>query len=242
MALDAVQPQAYFVDYSEADRSQRDYFVDAAGDAMISAEYRHYFCGAHEIAGAHCPNCHKPLLRFLSLDVSDVRLCLDDSPFCALPLLYCWRCPVSEEVFSYKLNADGSVVLLSHGEGKPAPDWPYEDYPDCFPGVPARLLRINEEAQRILRMLNKGEYEREWIQRHPGLFEPRHQYGGEPLLMQLDTAYSIECPSCRSHMPFLASIGHDCLDPRGFVTEPSVQVVYHYCRRCQVVSTFNQCD
>ena len=38
------------------------------------AAHRHEACGAHEIDGAVCPNCAKPMLRMLSLDTADERL------------------------------------------------------------------------------------------------------------------------------------------------------------------------
>lgn len=78
--------------------------------------HRHAFCGPHLIPGAHCPNCDKPLLRFLSLDTCDPRLGLQHCPFPALPLVYCWTCNIAQEPFLYQVNADGGVQLLQYGD------------------------------------------------------------------------------------------------------------------------------
>ena len=42
--------------------------------------YDHRFCGKHDIAGADCPNCAQPLLRFFSFDMRDSRLARSVAP------------------------------------------------------------------------------------------------------------------------------------------------------------------
>ncbi|MDQ2801010.1 MAG: hypothetical protein M3Y13_15360 [Armatimonadota bacterium] len=66
------------------------YFVDYARAADASPDFDHVFCGPHEVDGAWCPNCRKPLLRFLALDTRDNRLRLPNSLGPMLSLLFCW--------------------------------------------------------------------------------------------------------------------------------------------------------
>ena len=122
-------------------------------------------------------------------------------------------------------------------------DFPYADYPVWFPGAPARLVMLSSESQGLLEALNAGHLDEGDIdQSHPDLCRPRHQLGGEPYLVQKDPAYSIACPECRLAIPFLAAFADDCVDPRGFVGEPYVQVLFHVCRACRVVGAIQQCD
>jgi hypothetical protein len=244
MALIALQSQAHFIDYLPAGTGGREYYVDYARDVRLGSAFDHRFCGPHDVAGSQCPNCDRPLLRFLALDTRDSRLGLGQVPFSTLPLFYCWRCPVSQEMFSYRVLDDGAIGLLVYGRGAPEDDWPYSEYPKFFPEAPARLVEVTEEVQDIYKHLNAtGEFE-EWglTERNPELLLPRHQYGGEPLHMQQDPEYCVRCPDCAEPMPFTASIGADCLDERGLVTSEAVQVIYHYCPACRVVSAFQQTD
>src|SRR6266571_7451534 len=243
MPFRSLQPRAHFIDYAVSGADKKEYFVDFARDAAISAQYQHISCGPHRVPGADCPNCKRPLLRFLALDTRDPRLYLPGTRFRLLSLLYCWRCPVAREIFSYRLLDAGEVTLLRYVQGPPEDDFPYEDYPDFFPQAPARLVQITGEAQEVLRQQNSGRRVQSALAwNNPELLEPRHQYGGEPLLLQQDTEYRVECPVCGEPMPFLANIGADCLDPRGFVDDEFVQVLYHYCPGCQAVAAFNEAD
>jgi hypothetical protein len=239
----ALQPQGFFVEYLPATTGDRGSSVTDARDSELNAHHRHVFCGAHDVAGAECPNCAKPLMRFLGLATDDPRLGLLGAPFATLSLFYCWRCPISSGMFFYWVRDDGSVSLVQYEEGRPEVDFPYEAYPDHFPAASARLVRVSTEDQALLKSVNAGACDEAKLQRNrPELIVPRHQYGGEPLLVQRDTGYQVACPGCRSPMPFLASIGDACLDPRGFVGNEFVQVLYHYCRECQVIGAFHRCD
>jgi hypothetical protein len=196
--------QGYILDYQPSD--------DVSGTG-------HYFCGPHAVIGASCPNCHKPLLRFLALNTEDRRLNLQDSLAAILSLFFCWTCNVAQKPFFYRILAD-RIDLLGYGQGGVVKDFPYDDYPVFFPGATVTLHEIltNKEKGLIL----------------------RHQIGGEPLLIQ--PLAVLECPLCGVEMPFLASIADDCLDIRGIAGDDGVQVIYEYCRRCHVVGAYQRCD
>lgn len=222
---------------------EQGYFVEYSGEATAGSEYQHFFCGSHEVPGAWCPNCNKPLLLFLALDTTDPRLNLKEHPFRILSLFFCWTCNIAQKPLYYQFSVDGSVSLLEYGCGGGEPDFPYEDYPVYFPGAPALLVPIPDVFQTILTLLNMGEiYAYAIHKRHPDLQKPRHQVGGEPFLVQQNPDYEMICPLCKRRMPFWASIGDDCLDPRGFTGNEWVQVIYNYCQRCRVIGAFQQCD
>lgn len=242
MAFVSHQTLPYFVDYSGETRWERPYYLDLDRDKALSAQYGHVFCGSHDVAGACCPNCDRPLLRFLALDTADPRLNLGEGQPPLLSLFYCWRCPVSAGLFYYEFTGENEIDLLRCGIGKPEKNFPHKDYPVSFPRAPAALVQITDEAQAAIRQINQGKRPGSALLRsHPELREPRHQIGGEPILVQQDTEYEIECFICERAMPFLASIGDDCLDPTGFAGNEYVQVLYHYCRDCHVIGAFNQC-
>lgn len=243
MPFRPLQARAYFMDYLPVGTGRREYFVDYERDVAIGNKFSHTFCGPHTVPGAMCPNCVKPLLRFFALDTADERLHLGQVPFGVLSLFFCWRCPIAQEMLFYRIVPDSGIELLQYQIGEPEVDWPRKDYPDYFPMASARLVEISDEAQQMFQRLNRGMLKK-WPlrQRNPELIFPRHQYGGEPVLMQRDLDYLVECSSCGDSMPFLASIGTDCLDPRGFVKYESVQVIYHYCTRCHVMGVFQQTE
>lgn len=202
----------------------------------------HYFCGSHQIMGASCPNCHKPLLRFLSINLADKRLSLTSSLFKNLPLFFCWTCNIAQELFYYKVINDSTINIIKYKKGGVETDFPYSDYPTFFPGRQAFLEEIPDNVQHILSRLNAREIdEADVMEQYPTFCKPRHQLGGEPYLIQPELS-SVGCPMCKDRMPFLASIGDDCVDPRGFTGNEYVQVLFFYCKRCSVIGAFQQCD
>jgi len=228
-----------------ADPSQG-YFVDYQATAEAASDFGHYFCGPQEVGGALCPNCRKPLLRFLALDTCDSRLNLQGSPSETLSLLFCWTCNIAQERFLYRILADG-VEFLRYGRGGVEADFPYEGYPIFFPGARATLRQMTAEEQHLI-VLQQSNLETEadalarseFARQRPDLSDVRHQVGGEPFLLQPFAAG--ECPDCGGEMPFLASIGNDCLDVRGLAGEDGVQVLFQYCRRCHIVGVYQETD
>ena len=113
-----------------------------------ATEVQHDFCGAHDIAGASCPNCKKPLLRLLSLHAEDERLAIDPARNSVVHLLYCWICSIPFGEFSYRLGADGSVELLkvpARYQYEFGPDGPYDGYTGIFPNQRVSLQPMSAD-------------------------------------------------------------------------------------------------
>jgi hypothetical protein len=145
--------------------------------------------------------------------------------------------------FYYQILSDGSVSLLQYGHGVENEGPLYDGYPDFFPGAPARLLEITTEAQDAIKKINRQDPSIEdFTYDFPAIEIPQHQVGGEPCLVQGDTDYRMLCLHCGQVMPLLGSIGNDCLDERGIMGDPYVQIIYHYCVDCGIVGAFNQAD
>jgi len=123
-------------------------------DFRVSAGFAHIVGGVH--SGDECPNCEKPLLRFLSLDTKDERLFLRNIPVPHLPLLFCWTCEIAQNDFVYRVEQGGTVKLIDYGLGPPAGDFPYEDYPDQFPEHRVDLQAIPERDQDIIRAVMRA--------------------------------------------------------------------------------------
>jgi hypothetical protein len=225
---------------------RRGYYVHY-GKGVDTGKYKHYFCGRNDIAEAICPNCDKPLLKLLSLDTSDPRLELQDSPFAMLPLLYCWTCNISQgPPFCYQVQDDGLVRLISYGKGKAGdtfPYVPYNDYPVYFPGSPAGFSPVPSETDEAMEWHYVGDESDELEAKYGRIVEKvygesaRHQVGGVPFLVQGPTEEV--CELCGRALPFFATIADDNLDARGFASG-GVQTIFHYCRECHVAHV--NCD
>jgi hypothetical protein len=218
MAVKAAPSRAYLVDYA----------------SRVPGPYRHEFCGETDLAGATCPHCRRPLTQMLNLDARDPFLDLTAAGVERLPLLFCWGCPSSRASFFYELSAE-RVGPRRLAAKRVRPSYPYSNYPCAFPVAPARLVALPREVQAHLRALNR----RRLAAGQPNDAElPRHQVGGEPLLLR--TWRIVTCPCCRKRMPFLAAVADDCLDPRGFSGNPHSQVLFHLCPSCRVVAAYPQ--
>jgi hypothetical protein len=205
-----------------------------------AGEHKHDFCGPIKIRGAACPNCAKPLLRVLSLDPADSRLNVDPATTSAIHLLYCWTCSIPYGVFSYRIRSDGAVALLglppAH-EGAFGPDGPYDGYTGKFPLRKVGLVALSEEERE----------EEKLAQSDPDaaldLF-PKHQVGGFPVILN---PQAVACPACLRPSPFLAVICDDASGNRpgevpaeaSFVDNLEVQMVFHFCRGCSIVSAYH---
>ena len=218
------------------------FFLDIYGKSNTEGAVLHTFCGEHDIPGAICPNCKKPLLRFLSIDTSDPKLGLRIAiPY--IHLLYCWKCNVAQAPFFYLIENNGNIKLLEYGRDAEGDDFPYDNYPVCFPEYLAPLVEMPAEIQQIICVLNRNEWEPPVVTfLDQELDEPNHQVGGEPHREQFDIDFVVNCPLCSCAMPFLANIGDKCLDLRGFTDNTYVQTLYYFCKDCYVLYLQSECD
>lgn len=219
------------------------YFLTSRASPGFSMALNHRFCGPHDVGGAWCPNCKKPLLRFFALDTRDNRINVQETRVPTLSLFFCWTCNVAQETFFYRDLGD-AIEIIQCGQGGVEAGFPYEDYPTFFPGSAAVLEMITAEEQAVVSRLNSRFETNEPAskilgQRHH-LWNVRHQVGGEPFLTQ--GLAVLVCPDCGTDMPFLASVANDCLDPRGLVGDDTVQVLYYFCRKCRVVGVYQMAD
>ena len=210
-------------------------------------EIQHEFCGEHNIAGATCPNCKKPLLRLLSLNAEDPVLNLDRSKTPVVHLFYCWTCALPYGKFNYKINPDGSVELLNvldSYEWAFGADGPYDGYTGSFPLLKVSLklqsgFEQEKLAARFAANSGGGSYDEFW--------EPRHQVGGYPFIANPE---KLNCPICSKEMPTLAAICDSAVDnnpwrddfANTFAGNGGGQMVFQFCRECFVVSSYQSND
>ena len=212
------------------------------GDAV-----KHEFCGTHQIRGAVCPNCNKPLLRILSLNANDNVLDLNAAKTPVVPLLYCWTCSIPYGEFSYKISPDGSIEIAQIPERQPdsefGPEGPYDGYTGNYPLRRISLEPMADDDDAKLDQARKEEED----DSDSDLFEPRHQIGGSPFIYNPQT---LTCPSCSKEMPVLAAICNDATgnnpweseDSRTFAGNGGVQMVFQLCRDCAIISAYHSCD
>jgi hypothetical protein len=79
-------------------RPERAYVIEYKDGDTFPEHNGHAFCGTTDFAEVMCPNCKLRLTRFLSIDLSDVRLQYV-GPLQRLELLYCFRCNVANSNF-----------------------------------------------------------------------------------------------------------------------------------------------
>lgn len=204
---------------------------------LTDNEPHHQFCGTHNIPGAVCPNCKKPLLLLLTIDKNDIRLNLQNLPGNFLPLLWCWTCNVAQKPMYYKISKKGHFEWLKYGDGGAEHDFPYPDYPLSFPSTYVHLIPLTEEQETAIKSINRGEFDCYdlSLDLQSLCSSPVHQIGGEPYLVQENPDYQhqdlqewVTCPICHEIMPFLAAIGDKTVDRKGFTGNEYVQVLFHY--------------
>ena len=125
MKFNTVQKNGYFLKFQE--------------DTMPDSLAIHQFCGKHTISGAYCPNCEKPLLRFISFNLSDNKIKVGIRHG-ILHLLFCWTCNVAQDPFFYKIIGENEIEILEYEKGGIELDFPYENYPLYFPSLASSVL------------------------------------------------------------------------------------------------------
>ena len=145
-------------------------------------------------------------------------------------LLYCWTCVIPFGVFSYRIRREGAVEIV----GTPKPPafvqpfgaaGPYEGYVGEFPARRVSLAPLQDALN---------------------FEDPIHQVGGQPMIYNPDL---MQCPECAEPMPLLAALCNDTTghDPFGvkekdsFAGNGSVQMIFHLCRSCCIVSAYHSC-
>lgn len=222
---------------------------------------------------------HKPLLHLATIDTRDARLGLE-VPLAQIPLLYCTRCAISEAdgdvnldglrrhytakelagdpgayrgegcEFLYHIASEKQVSILVYNRGYGDIYLPYPDYPDAFPGAPARLEAVSAEVQWYNQRKNRyweehldewhrADYEamRAFTAQYEHLENCMHQLGGEPDFVNPPAI--LDCPCCGKRMPFLAVIEDN---PNAGTPNLSGsaywQIVFHYCVPCSVIGSY----
>jgi len=220
---------------------ERGYMLDFSPP---DSAFTHDFCGDHNIEGANCPNCDKPLLKLLSLHAGDPVLNLDPSRQPVVHLLYCWTCSIPYGDFSYRIRQNGSVQILSvppRMKYEFGPEGPYDGYTGRFPRRRVRLHPLSDDIQQALKARWMGEID-ESEEPYFG-----HQVGGYPVIFNPSKAF---CPECSREMPLLASICNDASgnnpwnenDAETFTGNGGVQMVFQLCRDCSVVTAYHSND
>jgi hypothetical protein len=201
----------------------------------------HEFCGPHEIEGATCPNCSKPLLRLVSLSSTDKRLNVDPARTPTVHLLYCWRCSIPYGVFSYLIREDSGIELLElppTNEYAFGPKGPYDGYTGTFPLKKVGLAPLSEEEHQKQKVAQSD------VDLALELYPQQHQIGGSPVILN---PMPMTCPTCSKESPFFALICDDASGnapgdvpaSQSFTDNVGVQMVFHFCRGCSVVSAYH---
>lgn len=209
-----------------------------------SGSYSHQFGGTHQIRGAICPNCVKPLVLHMNLDLRDpkVRLGADGAAF---PLLYCMRCCLCWYDFAYRVRGDEEVeIVLAHLGQDRDEKWD-QHMGDTLDPVPITLANTPAQLQEMMDELNASSKKfttddrSEWnlLLDRPTRksIDAINQVGGRSFLIQ--RLPDPVCPTCKDRTAyFLASLYND--ERIGIrVTPPlsGAQIVFFYCPDCQTV-------
>jgi hypothetical protein len=203
--------------------------------------YRHTLCGEHAVQGAISPNSGKPLLRYFALDLRDDRLGLSFFATRRLDLFFAWTCQISRDVLTYRIEGDERIQVLHYGQGRAYSDFPYANYPAYFPARLFELRKISPSEQRTITAVNRRRVRPTTVNDdRPDLVRPQHQVCGEPYLV--NSPREITCPVCQGEMPIYASASDETMSERGFVQSNFVQVLFHLCASCAVVTAYQLAD
>src|SRR5688500_6889716 len=92
--------------------ARRELFPGYLVDFRNAGTYDHSVGGAVSLAGAICPNCAKPLILHMTLDLADPAFHAIAAPQPKLYLLYCMRCDLLSFDFSYRFVGDTIVDII----------------------------------------------------------------------------------------------------------------------------------
>jgi hypothetical protein len=203
--------------------------------------YQHTLCGEHAVQGAISPNSGRPLLRYFALDLRDDRLGLGAFSTRRLDLFFAWTCEISRDVFTYRIQRENRVEILHYRQGAAYSDFPYANYPAYFPARLFELRKITPEEQKTIAAVNRRRLKPSTIHDdRPDLVRPLHQFCGEPYLV--NSPREVTCPVCQGEMPIYASASDETMSERGFVQSNFVQVLFHLCASCAVVTAYQMAD
>jgi hypothetical protein len=236
-------------------------------DLDSEGAFDHCFGGSHSVDGALCPNCIKPLMLHLTLDLRDPRLQFERTRIKLerLRLYYCMRCALSWQDFSYQIVDDESIRICEANHGPVTwMDWQKSGGGvDEFPPRPFTLTPIPARLQdlwnRISNLPRQGTLSPEEFADLKSLtasrafpvatFNPDYYYvnqvGGRSLLCQ--GIPDPTCPHCSAltrkgaKMYFLACLYHDAGDHLR-VAFKCTQIVFFLCPVCMSVKVVHRCD
>jgi hypothetical protein len=175
------------------------------------------------------------------LDLSDERLGLTSFPVARLPFFFAWTCDISRGVLSYRVLSVDSVEILEYHQGHAYMEFPYPDYPAHFPRRQFELRPLTHDEQRTISAPNAGAMKLSAVRdARPDLVRPQHQLCGEPYVV--NEPRQAVCPACQGEMPVYASAGDETMSGTGFVGNNFVQVLFHLCSRCAVVTAYQMTD
>ncbi len=205
------------------------------------SRWAHAIGGDDVIAGADCPNCRKPLLLHLSLDLSDPRF----APLAHLPsplrLLYCMRCALSWEPFRYRCKSPNRVEIIDVHQGAVDDEEWQTEVGDHFARQPMVLTPLPPEVQEMMDRLNRGEdlsdEESDFYLKAVGsrsrsrIIDAITQVGGRSFLPQGQPDPT--CATCGGAQSFLASVYNN--HPTGMLWMPkglAAQITFSVCAEC----------
>jgi len=222
--------------------------------------YRHSFGGAHSTVGALCPNCDRPLMLYLTIDMRDRLLVFPSGrpELRTIQLFYCMRCALAWHDFAYQLISDGTVEIVeAHRGPRTWDDWGEAVGCDVFPVRPVSLTPIPARLQELWDRLNGlelgetlsiGEAEEVIALTQGHAFPPLpgmakysfvNQIGGRALLCQgIDDP---PCPRCGGgpfgsrQMLFLACLYNDAENRLRIASVECTQIIFFLCPECFTV-------
>lgn len=215
--------------------------------------YAHRFGGRQSIPGADCPNCKKPLMQHLVLDTRDPLVPLRSvAPL--IPLLYCMRCALCWETFSYSFEKLDRIRILQAHRGETCwDDWYGEGMGDEFEERAVMLEPISPRIQELLDFMTRedqalpAEEEAEvrqclkWPQGRA--VDAFNQVGGRTFM--ICGPLTQFCSKCaKQPMGLLASLANSVITRQSYVQlmpkGAHWQILFFMCPRCASISVINR--